>query len=135
MISETVESDKIDTPSISGIDEFPASKRCKTSAMVELLSKLCQPSASTSEFELDHQKQVTGYLTEPVNNTEPLCWWRENSKRFPTVASVARKYLLIPATSVPSERIFSASGNIVTSQRSCLKPSSVEMLTFLNSNL
>ena len=30
---------------------------------------------------------------------------------------------------------FSVSGNIVTNERSCLKPSNVDMLVFLNKNL
>ena len=33
------------------------------------------------------------------------------------------------------EWAFSISGNIVTNERSCLKPSNVDMLAFLNKNL
>ena len=39
------------------------------------------------------------------------------------------------ATSSPSERIFSASGNIVSCERSCLKHNMVNKLVFLAKNL
>jgi hypothetical protein len=33
----------------------------------------------------------------------PLKWWKENSAKYPYVANISRKYLVIPATSAPSE--------------------------------
>ena len=48
---------------------------------------------------------------------------------------MARKYLCITATSVPSEQLFSTAGNIVSDKRSALLPENVEKLLFLHSNL
>ena len=39
-------------------------------------------------------------------DTKPLTWWKNNEKRFPKQAKVAKSLLNIPATSTPSERIF-----------------------------
>nr|XP_054758013.1 E3 SUMO-protein ligase ZBED1-like [Lytechinus pictus] len=70
-----------------------------------------------------------------AHSAKPLTWWKSNENRFPSVAKQARKYLGIPATSVPSERVFSSAGNIVTAKRSCLKAENVNMLIFLSKNL
>ncbi len=37
----------------------------------------------------------------------PLKWWTENCTKYPYVANIARKYLAIPATSAPSEQVWS----------------------------
>jgi len=68
-------------------------------------------------------------------NGEPLEWWRQNDKRYPNLAQLAKKYLGIPATSAPCERVFSTSGNVVTEKRSRLDPENVRNLVFLNYNL
>ncbi len=59
----------------------------------------------------------------------------KKAKKSLGFAKLARKYLCIPATSSPSERHFSASGNIVTCQRSCHMPAVVDRLVFLARNL
>ena len=65
----------------------------------------------------------------------PLLWWKEKKAKFPTLALLAQSYLAIPATSTPSERLFSAAGNIVTKKRASLSAKHVDMLTFLHSNV
>ena len=48
---------------------------------------------------------------------------------------MARQYLGIVATSVPSERLFSVAGMTVNAKRAALDPANVEKLVFLHSNL
>ena len=71
----------------------------------------------------------------PEVDSDPLEWWKTHHVDYSHLASLAKKYLCIPATSVASERLFSTSGNIVTDKRCCLKPERVNMLTFLAKNL
>ena len=80
--------------------------------------------------------EVDSYLQDRVLNREesPLVWWKANQHRFPQVAQIARKYLCVPATSTPAERVFSTAGLTVTRLRSCLSPEHVNMLVFLNKN-
>lgn len=66
---------------------------------------------------------------------DPLEWWKIHEGNFLRVSQLARKYLCIPATSAPSERVFSTGGNIVTCQRATLKPDKVDKLVFLATNL
>jgi len=43
--------------------------------------------------------------------TDPLHWWWTNRDVFPTLSKIARKYLSISATSVPSEHIVFLNAN------------------------
>lgn len=83
------------------------------------------------------EMELNSYLqtVEVDGETNPMEWWRQHEANFPRVASLAKKYLCIPATSAPSERAFSTSGNIVTCRRSALKPERVDQLVFLAHNL
>ena len=97
--------------------------------------------ALTFLLEEDSQEASVGevdkYLAETPLSHDDNCleWWKRNSSRFPAVAELAKQYLCIPATSVPSERIFSTAGLTITQQRSSLKPENADMLIFLNKNL
>ena len=59
--------------------------------------------------------EVKSYLQEhPIKCKEdPLCWWKMNGSRFSHLEPLARRYLAIPATSTPSERVFSVAGIVV----------------------
>ena len=50
--------------------------------------------------------------------------------RYPTIAQMARKYLSICGTSVPSERMFSLSGHIASDSCNRLLPVNVNKLVF-----
>ena len=63
-----------------------------------------------------------------------LDWWKIHKKNFPHLFKVFQKYIHIPATSVPSERIFSLAGNVITEKRSSLLPRNVNLLIFLHHN-
>lgn len=47
-------------------------------------------------------------------------FWKINSQKYPILSILARRYLAIPATSVPSERIFSQEDDIITKKRNSL---------------
>ena len=59
-------------------------------------------------------RQVNATATSPI---DPLAWWKLHDSRFPRVSKLARKYLAIPASSAPSERVFSRAKLIQQRQR------------------
>ena len=107
----------------------------KKKAKITALDKLLGP--EKEEVSLTTTEELEQYLAEKMvkRKTNPLTWWKENEKRFPQLSKLARCLLNIPATSTPSERIFSVAGLTVNKQRCCLKPNNVDSLVFLNKNL
>jgi len=77
---------------------------------------LLQSSAIPEMSELDI------YLEEKVElpQVDPIEWWRTYESRFSNLSRMARDYLAIPATSVPSECCFSIAGNVLTKRRSSM---------------
>ena len=65
---------------------------------------------------------------------DPFDWWRDNLTRFPSVGAVARKWLSVPTTSTPSERVFSICGIVDSAKRSSLSGKSIEDQVFIHNN-
>ena len=63
-----------------------------------------------------------------------LEWWKHHKTQFPSLFKAAQCLLHIPATSVPSERIFSLAGNIVCERRSKMLPQNANKFIFLKKN-
>ena len=78
--------------------------------------------------------EVQQYLRIPNidHHDDPLQWWKDNIATLSKMEKTVRKYLTILATSVPSERLFSKAGELVSTKRSSIKPKNVNMLLFLN---
>jgi len=71
------------------------------------------------------------YLLAPVDSASAanvVQWWRENEGAYPATAAVACRYLSVPTTSVRSERLFLATGHLITRLRSRLLPQTAELL-------
>lgn len=91
----------------------------------------------TVERREHHRMELDMYLTEHViaRSSCPFKWWNENRSRFPVLADVAREFLSIPGTSVPSERLFSKAGDVIRKKRSSLKPMKANQTIFLMENM
>ena len=77
------------------------------------------PVQTSDAIKLDMER----YHAEPsiLLKDDPLKWWKERENLFQNMAKLAKKYLVIPASSVLSERIFSLAGNIVSRKRASLQ--------------
>ena len=106
----------------------------KSAVLLDVISEIITDStgdtpATTSEVEK--------FLSEPLldyKTGNPYTWWGQNKKRFPMLATLAQHYLCPPATSVPSERLFSAAGNLHDDKRNRILPTLTEDLLFIQNN-
>lgn len=120
--------------SVTGIKTIAGpstSKAQQTKKTDDLLEFLDEPQTSTplSDCIID----IRQYLEKPiVNKSEcPFQYWKNSSSRL---KELAETFLCICATSVPSERIFSKAGQIITERRNRLKAKTINTLLFLKQN-
>lgn len=67
--------------------------------------------------------------------SDPLEWWARREVVYPRLAKLARKNLSLVATSVPSERVFSAAGEVLSKKRNRLSNESVQKIVVLHGNI
>jgi len=75
------------------------------------------------------------FLNQPTISLDEniIKFWNVHKTMYPHIAKVAEPYLSIVATSVPSERLFSKAGNIMSAKRNRLKGEKLQHLLFLSS--
>jgi len=64
----------------------------------------------------------------------PMEWWKSRALVYPHLVKLAVKHACMMATSVPCERVFSQSGQLLNERRSRLKAKNVQMVMFLHQN-
>ena len=122
-------------------EEDPHSTAASTGAMFwedfdERVASL-RPSTTTPTVSTDAMMEMRAYLAEPLlpRTSDPLAWWMKCSPVYKSLCEVMKTRLCIVATSVPSERVFSKTGQIISDRRNRLSPSKVRERVFLNANL
>ncbi len=80
--------------------------------------------------------EVTSYLQEELQDeaSDPLLYWSSAESRYSKLAKQAQKYLAIPASSAPVERIFSVAGKILRPDRARMTDKTFETLMFCKCN-
>lgn len=86
--------------------------------------------------------ELNKYISEPVTTTgneksgefDVLKWWKSNEPKFPMLGKLCRFFHSIPATSSPSERLFSVAGGTVTEKRTRISSDLLDSVLFLKSN-
>ena len=84
---------------------------------------------------VEQQSELESYLFVPSvdPNTNILEWWKANESSYPNLAKFAQDCLSVPATSVPSEQVFSISGDMVTDKRNRLSSKTIRLAMCLRS--
>ncbi|MBW0545650.1 hypothetical protein O181_085365 [Austropuccinia psidii MF-1] len=81
------------------------------------------------------ETEVERFFAEPLEpkSTDILVFWNSLKSLFPTLGLMANKVLSIPATSAPSERVFSDGRKILTYQCAALSSKHVDQLACVKS--
>jgi hypothetical protein len=66
--------------------------------------------------------------------SDPLLWWKQKQFQFPILSCLAQKYLCIPATEAPSERIFSTASLLLSKFRNRMDPDLAGRMIFIKKN-
>lgn len=88
------------------------------------------------------EHQLAAYeLLQPMkmkdNNgkyNNPLKHWEQNESQSPELCKLAQEFLTIPATSAPSERVWSRAARVIAAKRACLKPEVTSRMMFAQEN-
>ena len=85
-------------------------------------------------FKLPHRTHFTDKVIPAKYDAVRAIWWKARRLLYPLMCKLVRKYFAFVATSVPSERLFNASGNVIVSKRNRLTPENADKLIFLHEN-
>jgi hypothetical protein len=115
--------------------EMPKKKQKTQNNLMGLLSTYVAAKNPDSPHDESYTDVLANYLdTATVHmDTDVYQWW--HARHTSILYKVALKYLSIPATSVPSERLFSQAGILLNQKRSKLTSEHTDMILFLNQNL
>ena len=114
----------------------PTPKGSKLWAMFDSKVSKQQKNRNSNKLEMELELKKFKALPNLPRSDDPLKWWELSGKTlFPKLYNTAIKYLIIPATSVPAERVFSKAGSVLTKKRNRLGPNTANMIITLNSNM
>ena len=97
------------------------------------MSLTLQLLADTSK---DLNTMVEEYLLSPclLQEEDPLVLWKVIQTKFPPLVKMAHRFLCIPASSAPIERLFSIAGKVFYPDRCRLIDKQFEELMFIGCN-
>ena len=111
-------------------DSEPPAKKKKE--LFSFMSEVSDAHATTSLSSTETQD----YLDLPAlaMSKNPATFWKDNNRKFPVLAKIAKDVLGVPASSAAVERLFSIAGKIFTPQRCRLTDKRFAQLMFIRCN-
>ncbi|CAF3328276.1 unnamed protein product [Rotaria sp. Silwood2] len=101
----------------------------------KLRVNLIQKHKPTSTSNFDHiLNEIQNYLQLDVNCDDVLQSWQSSGDAYPHLKNLAQIVLAIPATSTPSEQVFSTTGLILNAKRTMLLPENVGKIQMIHDN-
>ncbi|KAK2152400.1 hypothetical protein LSH36_330g11018 [Paralvinella palmiformis] len=99
------------SPTTLAEDNDHTSPEPKRSRLMNFMANRAPPSTTTQS---SSDMEVTSYLSQPSlpQDSKPLIFWKENKVKYLILSKLASKYLAIPSSSAPIERLFSITGKV-----------------------
>lgn len=117
--------------------EEPPPKKVAVNINKELSEFFDTETTASDVLDGNLKQEFTSYINssiDPEPTISVLEFWKTNEKKFPRISKYAKQILCIPATSTPSERLFSIAGQTLNKRRSALKPEKLDKLLFIKYN-
>lgn len=105
-------------------------------SILDQLAQLCgftiTPAASQTVMRIPTcDEEVSLYVAKAKEGDDFRTFWNKHNDQLPRLSQLARRYCLIPASSVASEAAFSRAGYIQRKQRSSLSPKALQQSMLL----
>ena len=107
---DCADSEKYECTCNDGMVKPPPSKKSKGEhKLLEFLGDVINPEdqdvtiTAYQKARSEVKRYHKAVLTKEETDESPLVWWKYNAVCYPVLSKLAKKYLAIPATSVPSE--------------------------------
>ena len=102
----------------------------------ELLQAASQTASSAPSITEQVQKELGIYKGLPAipSGQDPVAWWWGKRDTLPNLFALSDTYLCVPASSTPSERVFSCAGHAISQERCRISPEKANMVIFLQKN-
>jgi len=109
----------------------------KSKSLWSSFDQQVESSISSMSGEQECKQEMSRYYEETLlqRYEDPFTWWSKMGKFLTKVSPMAKKYLAIPATAIPADRLFLKDRDVVSQRRANLKDSVVNTVLFLNKNI
>ena len=105
-----------------------------SSVLLDVFSEIVAESNEEQSMPTSEVERYLGMAIIDFKVGDPFLWWSQHSQEFPILSKLARRFLSAPATSVPSERLFSAAENIHNDKRNRIMSELSEELLLIQNN-
>ena len=114
----------------------PPAKKAKTDESEDFFGFMTTTVMPSTSKSTDSSTEVNRYLSQPclAMETDPLQFWMSQQQNSPVLSAMACKFLTIPASSAPVERLFSIGGKIFRPERCRLADKTFERLMNIKCN-
>ena len=143
-VTNTIQNKKIDSDFEDFIDEIERDQN----SYLQIMNGNEDTTTANSYFknlcniELESYKKTASLQIRKLDTfgnkvfTCPLKdFWLVKKDQFPIICDLAMKYLCIPATSAPSERVFSVASKIISKFRNRINDENAGTILFVHGNL